>query len=440
MLGGASYLLGDREHVGQIGGAVLLGRRTNGHEHHVSPADAVRQARREVEPVRSIALQQIGQARLEKGHLARAQLGKLSLVYVDAHDVGARISEAGARYQPYVSRTNDCDLHSTARTQTLALCRILCRIFPWKVVSWPGAWGLIGWPVAELAAGTRFRQGRLSDKIMPVMSALLATLLLFCVACSGPGAHEQSRVPTPDQKPPARPTRTALRREPVSAPTPGPISQSLVLAAAGDVNLGRSCGQRLLADSSYDPLRGVAPIWANADLRFVNLESALSEQHGETQSPRHGLVFTGPPVGADALARAGIGIVSTANNHAWDYASRGLLETLQNLGTALASHMPEPAPTEADAYRPAIVHVNGLSVAFFAVTQIWNLGVFSEEEARHHVAWADFSRLRKALLKARAESDFVVVSYHGGREYSDVPLPKTRAFVAEARDEPGRRQ
>jgi len=55
--------------------------------------------------------------------------------------------------------------------------------------------------------------------------------------------------------------------------------------------------------------------------------------------------------------------------------------------------------------------------------------VFSEEEARHHVAWADFTRLRQALLRARAESDFVVVSYHGGEEYTDVPLPKTRAFV-----------
>jgi poly-gamma-glutamate capsule biosynthesis protein CapA/YwtB (metallophosphatase superfamily) len=261
------------------------------------------------------------------------------------------------------------------------------------------------------------------------MSALWP-LLVFCVACSGPSAHEQARSRTPSEKSPLGPAGPAFQRAPRLLQTASPVTASLVLAAAGDVNLGRSCGQRLLADASYDPLRGVAPIWANADLRFVNLESALSEQHGETQSPHHGLVFTGPPVGADALARAGIGIVSTANNHAWDYSSRGLLETLRNLDRAGVAHAGTGAD-EADAYRPAIVHVNGLSVAFFAVTQIWNLGVFREEEARHHVAWADFSRLRKALLKARAESDFVVVSYHGGEEYTDVPLPKTRAFVAE---------
>jgi poly-gamma-glutamate synthesis protein (capsule biosynthesis protein) len=202
----------------------------------------------------------------------------------------------------------------------------------------------------------------------------------------------------------------------------------LVLAAAGDVNLGRACGQRLLADPSYNPLQGVASIWADADLRFVNLESPLSDQHGETQSPHHGLVFTGPPSGADALARAGIGVVSTANNHAWDYAGRGLLETLLNLDRAGVAHA-GTGVDETEAYRPAILHVNGVSVAVFAVTQVWNLGAFSEEEARHHVAWADFLRLRAALLRARAEVDFVVVSYHGGEEYTDVPLPKTRAFV-----------
>src|SRR5450432_1686219 len=261
------------------------------------------------------------------------------------------------------------------------------------------------------------------------MSALWP-LLLFCVACSSPGAHEQARSPAPSPKPPLRPASLELPQGPTETAAASPIAQSLLFAAAGDVNLGRVCGQRLLADSSYDPLRGVAPIWANADLRFVNLESALSEQHGETQSPHHGLVFTGPPVGADALARAGIGIVSTANNHAWDYARRGLFETLENLDRVGVAHA-GTGRDEDEAYRPTTVRIHGISVALFAVTQVWNLGVFSEEEARHHVAWADFPRLREALIRARAESDFVVLSYHGGEEYIDAPPLKTRDFVDE---------
>lgn len=203
-----------------------------------------------------------------------------------------------------------------------------------------------------------------------------------------------------------------------------------MLVAGGDANLGRACGQQLLSEPAYDPFHGIAPLWADADVRFVNLESPLSEQHGETQSPHHNLVFTGPPAGAAALARAGIGIVSTANNHAWDYTERGLRETLSNLDAAGVAHA-GTANEEADAYRPTLVHVNGYTLAFFAVTQVWNLGTFAEEEARHHVAWADIARLRAALTEARASADFVIVSYHGGEEYLDAPLVSSRRFVSD---------
>jgi len=194
--------------------------------------------------------------------------------------------------------------------------------------------------------------------------------------------------------------------------------------------LGRKCGQRLLADPAFDPLRSVEPLWRDADLRFVNLEAPLSDQHGETQSPHHGLVFTGPPAGADALARAGVGLVSTANNHSWDYGSRGLFETLANLDRAGVRHA-GTGVDETAAYQPAIVTVKGLKIALFAVTQVWNLGVFEQEQARHHVAWADPVRLREAVVRTRKQVDFVLLSYHGGEEYTATPLPRARAFVSE---------
>ena len=250
-------------------------------------------------------------------------------------------------------------------------------------------------------------------------------LLLLCVACTGARVDEPARSVAANPK-----LSGAAPHHTPRTGAPSPAEPSLTLAVAGDVNLGRGCGQRLLADPSYDPWRGVASLWADADLRFVNLESVLSDQHGETQSPHHALVFTGPPSGADALARAGIGIVSTANNHAWDYASRGLFETLSNLDRAGVAHA-GTGITEADAYQPAILRANGLTISVFAVTQVWNLGVFEREEARHHVAWADPARLREAVKRARADSDFVVVSYHGGEEYKYEPLPKTRAFADE---------
>ena len=201
-----------------------------------------------------------------------------------------------------------------------------------------------------------------------------------------------------------------------------------VIVAAGDVNLGRECGQAILEDPHYDPFRFMGPIWGDAALRFANLESQLSDQDGETQSPQNRLIFTGPPGGAETLAQAGIAVVSTANNHAWDYGRGALFETLDNLARARVAKA-GTGRTLAEAYEPAIVEARGRRVAVVAVTQIWNAGPIDQHEGRNYVAWARAGRVQAALERARRESDFVILSYHGGVEYVDAPTDATRRFI-----------
>ncbi len=198
--------------------------------------------------------------------------------------------------------------------------------------------------------------------------------------------------------------------------------------AGGDVSLGREQGQRILAEPAYDPLRFVRPWLAGADLRFVNLESQLSEQKGETQSPHHKLVFTGPPGGAEVLRAAGIDLVSLANNHAWDYGRRGFDETLDNLARVGIAHVGvSRAPGKH--YEPTVVRVRDWSVAFFAVTHIWNAGRYSTHPGRHHVAWASWPELAARVEAAHRAHDLVVLSYHGGVEYADTPYPPAKRFI-----------
>jgi poly-gamma-glutamate synthesis protein (capsule biosynthesis protein) len=222
--------------------------------------------------------------------------------------------------------------------------------------------------------------------------------------------------------PPVAPTTAAAAASAPGAPAP------LVIVAAGDVNLGRECGQSILADVRYDPFRHMGPLWGDADLRFVNLESQLSDQKGETQSPRNRLIFTGPPDGGHTLAQAGIQIVSTANNHAWDYGRRALFETLDNLARAGVKSTGTGRTLDA-AYAPAVLEVRGRRIAVFAVTQIWNAGDIETHEGKMYVAWARQARMKKALAAARREYDVVLLSYHGGVEYIDAPVGPTRRFV-----------
>ncbi len=275
---------------------------------------------------------------------------------------------------------------------------------------------------------------------------------LLCALFAGGGALGCARavgIGAPREAPPAKTVETALApavlplsaapgaataEAPANAPTTKPAEDGpLTLFAGGDVNLGREVGQRLAQDSSYAPFAGIAELWGNADLRFVNLESGLSDQNGETQSPHHRMIFTGTPAGAWALANAGITAVSTANNHIWDYGRDALFQTLDNLRAAGVAAGGCGRSAE-EAYRPIRLQVKGFSVAIFALTHIWNQGPFERHEARHYVAWASVRKLRAALLATRKEVDFLLVSYHGGAEYQDAPSEPTRAFVKAVMD------
>lgn len=252
-------------------------------------------------------------------------------------------------------------------------------------------------------------------------------MLLGATACSRvdrsnalPGAASPALTPPP----PA----TALAIAPAAR-------ERLVLLAGGDVSFGRVVGQELLRAPARDLFAGLGAWIAGADLRFANLEGPLSDQKGETQRVGRPLVFTGPPGGADALSRAGFSVVSTANNHAWDYGRAALFETMTNLERVGITY----AGTGRDrqqAYQPAVVAVGGFRVGFLAVTDIWNQGPLGEHEGASFVAEADGAVLAKAVrrLQGSGEVDAVVVSYHGGSEYLDEPVQRTQAILRGAID------
>jgi len=191
----------------------------------------------------------------------------------------------------------------------------------------------------------------------------------------------------------------------------------------------------LLRDPARDFFSAIRPWIRAADLTFANLEGPLSDQGGETGSPANNLVFTGPPAGAEALERAGFSIVSTANNHAWDYGKNALFETMDLLSSAGVRYA-GTGRNRQEAYRPTIVDLDGIRIAFVAVTDIWNQGLLERHPGADYVAGADSARLTGVIeqLRASGGAEHIVVSYHGGAEYTDEPLTRTKEILRGAVD------
>jgi poly-gamma-glutamate capsule biosynthesis protein CapA/YwtB (metallophosphatase superfamily) len=200
------------------------------------------------------------------------------------------------------------------------------------------------------------------------------------------------------------------------------------LLALGDVNLGRSVGKMILKGDTLLPFRGLSDTLAAFDVVFANLESTLSDQHGETESPRSNYIFTGPPAGAWSLRRGGVSVVATANNHAMDYGRRGHDETLANLDSAGVKHAGSGV-TLTDTYAPLLFASNGVRIALFACTDFMNLKPGGWDTL---VARADSARLFPLIRKWRDSVDFVILSYHGGEEYTSAPATRTVAFTRAA--------
>jgi poly-gamma-glutamate synthesis protein (capsule biosynthesis protein) len=110
--------------------------------------------------------------------------------------------------------------------------------------------------------------------------------------------------------------------------------KDLALFLAGDAMISEPWSQ--VREPAFDRLIGEMRA---ADVSIVNLETVIHEFNGFAQANSGGAWTAAPPAIAGELKWAGVDMVAHANNHAFDYGSIGLLETLEHVekaGIALA--------------------------------------------------------------------------------------------------------
>lgn len=155
----------------------------------------------------------------------------------------------------------------------------------------------------------------------------------------------------------------------------------------------------------------------DADFAFVNLESPVTER----QARRGPMIFHAEEAMLGALAEAGVGVVSVANNHAYDQGTKGLVDTLD----AASRHglvVVGAGATSAEACRPRLFEVKGIRVALFARAQLLNFQADESPARGAHVCMLQLGPLKRDVKAARAAgADLVAVSLHWGNEYDSAP-------------------
>lgn len=227
----------------------------------------------------------------------------------------------------------------------------------------------------------------------------LVWIILCLPGCATPPGELPVTPEPPAEAAPAAP-------KPAAEAETGASRVHLKIAAVGDMMLGTNYPQNHLPDDDgVGFLRHVAPILADADITFGNLEGVLldnGEPAKKCSNPDACFLFRSPSRYVNHFVEAGFDVLSLANNHARDFGDEGRLASMQTLAVAGIHH----SGLEGDF---ASLTVNGLDVAVlaYAVTKNSNMML-------------DYETAAATVADHAGRHDIVIVSFHGGAEGQDV--------------------
>ena len=239
----------------------------------------------------------------------------------------------------------------------------------------------------------------------------------------GPGANIPAVLETsPEADSPANP-------EASSGPdSPGPEipaeaePQPVRLLFSGDIYLSdhvlnaydRAGDISGVLDDGYRSLIGEADYFA------ANQEFPFSSR-GQ-QAPDKQYTFRLPESRVSLMNEIGVDLVTLANNHALDFGTDALLDTVSTLDQAGILHVGAGADSEA-ARQPAIVDVNGVRVGFIGSSRVipvasWTAGASSPGMLTAY----DPALLVQTIQETRPLCDYLVVLIHWGVERAEMPV------------------
>jgi len=102
--------------------------------------------------------------------------------------------------------------------------------------------------------------------------------------------------------------------------------------------LGQALIQEDVCTPPWPGQAAIAARLARADVVFTDVETAISGRQAGVPTRTGDVLHAAPPVVLDCLKRVGVTLATTANNHAWDLGSAGILSTLAELDTRGIAH------------------------------------------------------------------------------------------------------
>lgn len=208
------------------------------------------------------------------------------------------------------------------------------------------------------------------------------------------------------------------------------VENTFTLGFVGDIMLDRQIKKVIMKNGGGNysfPFEFIEDRLEEYDILFGNLEGSISDKGKDLGSIYS---FRMNPETTSALLKAGFDILSVANNHAGDWGEKAMTDTYTWLDKVRIKYS-GGGLSEAQAYAPKIVEVDGLRIAYLSFSE-FGKGYLEAVGNNPGIAIISNKKLRKSINIAKEESDIIIVSFHYGDEYKAQPndYQKTISKVA----------
>ena len=190
--------------------------------------------------------------------------------------------------------------------------------------------------------------------------------------------------------------------------------------AVGDVMLGARSRFPIAQFGDDYPFAAVRPLLCRAPIVLANLEGPLTRVAKRERRQYSYRVHT---KFAEVMRRAGINVLTLANNHLTDCGRAGVIESIESLVAAGIAPI-GAGPDRRGAHAPAILTTRGLRIGFLGY--YWNTRTSATETLPGSAMDAP-EAMKEDIQALRAQVDRVVVTFHWGIPYMREVAPEDRA-------------
>jgi len=156
-------------------------------------------------------------------------------------------------------------------------------------------------------------------------------------------------------------------------------------------------------------------IFERADITVANLELTLAGPPFKGY-PR----FSSPDVLAHSIKKAGIDVLTTANNHSCDRGDKGVNRTIDILDSLEIKHtgtFKDSADKKAN--HPLIIEKNNIKLAFLNYTYGTNGLSVSKPTSVNYIRWEKIKH--DIQMAQKSNPDQIIVLFHWGKQYESYP-------------------